>query len=113
MLEKPIPSFPRYRADVFGNIYSPFGRKLKQATSRGYPIVSIGGSKYVHRLILETFIGPRPKGKECRHLDSDKTNNNLRNLVWGTRLDNMRDRLEAGPYKSKTQPRGKRFANPV
>ena len=30
---------------------------------------------YVHKLVLLAFVGPRPKGMQCRHLDGDPGNN--------------------------------------
>ena len=50
----------------------------------------------IHRLILETYIGPCPVGMECRHLDGNPQNNNLDNLCWGTRLQNQQDRIKHG-----------------
>ena len=50
----------------------------------------------VHRLILETFVGPRPQGMECRHLDGNPLNNHLINLCWGTRDENFADRVRLG-----------------
>lgn len=44
---------------------------------------------YVHRLVLEAFTGPCPKGMECLHADDDPTNNHLTNLRWGTHSDNI------------------------
>lgn len=38
----------------------------------------------VHQLILETFVGPRPKGMEACHLDGNPANNALTNLRWDT-----------------------------
>lgn len=46
----------------------------------------------VHQLVLETFVGPRAVGMECRHLNGDKQNNQLTNLKWGTRSANQKDR---------------------
>jgi HNH endonuclease len=46
---------------------------------------------HVHRLILLAFRGPPKPGQECRHLDSDKHNNNISNLVWGTYEENRED----------------------
>ena len=47
----------------------------------------------VHRLVLFAFVGPCPKGMECRHFpDRDPTNNKLENLSWGTRKQNANDR---------------------
>jgi len=47
---------------------------------------------YIHRLVLETFIGPCPSGMECRHLDGNSKNNSLDNLRWGTKLENENDK---------------------
>jgi len=49
---------------------------------------------YVHRLILETFVGQASEGLECRHLDGNPHNNRLDNLAWGSRKQNMDDRAE-------------------
>jgi hypothetical protein len=65
----------------------------------GYPHVSLGGVKkrrYLHNLVLEAFVGPRPKGQVTRHLDGDKTNNTLSNLQYGTVSENMADRVMHG-----------------
>jgi HNH endonuclease len=48
---------------------------------------------YIHRLVLEAFIGPPSRESlECRHLDGRPSNNNVVNLAWGTRRENIRDR---------------------
>jgi len=43
----------------------------------------------VHTLVLEAFVGPRPEGYMCNHLDCDGTNNTLSNLSWVTAQENM------------------------
>jgi hypothetical protein len=55
-----------------------------------------GGTRDVHRIVLDAFVGPRPDGMECRHLDDDPTNNALSNLVWGTRSENQLDAVRNG-----------------
>lgn len=69
----------------------------------------------VHRLVLESFIGPCPKDYECRHLDGCKTNNNLLNLAWGSKKENSNDKKingteiygeRNGNYKSKRKRDG-------
>jgi hypothetical protein len=45
----------------------------------------------VHVLMLLTFVGPRPEGAVCRHLNGDPTDNRIVNLRWGTRLENAAD----------------------
>ncbi|MBK8720669.1 MAG: HNH endonuclease [Deltaproteobacteria bacterium] len=77
-------------------------------TGHGYYNVSLSRdgvqrSRMVHRLVLEAFVGPRPDGFECRHLDGDGFNNSLTNLAWGTKVENQRDRIRHG-----THSRGRR-----
>jgi len=50
----------------------------------------------VGRLVLETFAGLPEEGQECRHLDDDYRNCALKNLVWGTHLENARDAVRNG-----------------
>jgi hypothetical protein len=52
--------------------------------------------RYVHQLVLLTFVGEPPLGKECRHLDGNATNNHLTNLKYGTRKQNMADQRRHG-----------------
>lgn len=42
----------------------------------------------VHRLVMITFIGKIPKGKQINHIDGDKYNNNLHNLEYCTPREN-------------------------
>jgi hypothetical protein len=47
----------------------------------GYYYVNIGRKKYsVHRLIIETFIGPIPKGMVVDHINRITTDNRIENL---------------------------------
>lgn len=78
------------------------GRLLTlQITERGYLAVklSVGGRgvrRPVHRLVCEAWFGPRPEKAECRHLDDNKANASVENLCWGTRSENMADRIRNG-----------------
>jgi len=80
--------------------------------SRGYEIVSLCDAdnrhhtRAVHRLVLETFTGPKQTGQECRHLDGNIRNNALTNLRWGTAAENMADKIAHG-----TWVRGSRVGN--
>lgn len=52
---------------------------------------------FAHKLVLESFIGPRPPKMVCRHYpDQDKTNNYLNNISWDTEKQNALDRIEIG-----------------
>jgi len=107
-----IPNFPNYFITKEGKVWSSpkstSNKKGKFLTSwleggGKYPTVSLCKDgklykKFIHHLVLETFIGPRPNGMECRHLDGNPSNNKLENLCWGTHRENMKDRI-----KHKTQ----------
>ena len=81
-----------------GMVYT--GRDLKLFVSGAYLSVKLAKAgitktRYVHELVLLAFVGQRPEldGRgEIRHLDGDKTNNQLVNLVYGTVKENMADR---------------------
>lgn len=49
---------------------------------------------YLHRIILETFVGPCPKGMEGCHNDGDPFNNCISNLRWDTRRSNVDDTIK-------------------
>jgi hypothetical protein len=53
-------------------------------------------SVFVHRIVLQAFVGPCPRGMESRHLDGDKANPRLGNLAWGTPVENAADRARHG-----------------
>lgn len=104
---KPMPGFPDYRAGDDGSIwtiwyhgrrYPGVWRRKKLSINRwGYNFVKLSRDKkahpmYVHRLILEAFVGRRPPGMEARHLNGVPTDNRLANLCWGTHSENEADK---------------------
>ena len=95
---QPIPRFPDYKITRTGKIWSTGkGRFLSPSVGkRGYLQIQLRKNKirinkYIHTLLLETFVGQRPNGMECRHLDGNKQNNRLDNLCWGTSSENKFD----------------------
>lgn len=90
-------------------------RKLKPSPDpRGYLIVSLSNgidrprTFNLHTLILLTFVGPRPSGHQCRHLNGIGTDNRLSNLRWGTAAENAADRIRHGTTaKGERQGRAK------
>ena len=105
-----IKSCPGYEVSDFGRVrsfwtkgrYSVIGTKATvralKPTRDGHLQVSFKRKRYayVHRLVLEAFIGPCPPGMECCHADDNPSNNKLSNLSWGTRHMNMEDRERNG-----------------
>lgn len=74
---------------------------IKLSKGKVYPRVRLTTEKSsklwkAHHLILITFQGPCPEGKEARHLDDDPSNLRNSNLKWGTRKQNMRDASRNG-----------------
>lgn len=57
---------------------------------------SVRTRRYVHQLVLEAFVSPRPPGCVARHLDDNPSNNSLENLAWGTPSENSFDRVRNG-----------------
>jgi DNA adenine methylase len=53
-------------------------------------------TRQVHRLVLETFVGPAPDGHQCRHLNGVSTDNRLCNLAWGSSFENSVDCIAHG-----------------
>lgn len=112
---KEVPNHPGYYVNRSGQVASSLSRvpskvKPKYEASanlrimylhkncEGYLFVRLRPRRKVrvHCLILEAFVGPRPKGYECRHLNGNPGDNRLENLAWGTRSENQRDRREHG-----------------
>jgi hypothetical protein len=86
-----------YEVSSFGNIrratpgISTFvGRPLKPVGgSTGYAQVQLGDRRiYVHHLVAEAFIGPRPDGHVINHKDANKRNNAAANLEYVTPKEN-------------------------
>lgn len=74
-------------------------KPIKKDTGHMMITVMVSGKQkclYIHRLVLEAFVGPCPEGMECCHEDDNPSNNNLSNLRWGTRLDNSKDKKRNG-----------------
>ena len=52
--------------------------------------------KFVHVLVLEAFIGPRPPKYQACHNNGDTTDNRLQNLRWDTVSNNHMDKHRHG-----------------
>lgn len=53
--------------------------------------------RFVHRLMLEAFVGPCPPGMQACHFPSrDTFDNHISNLRWGTALENSSDKAIHG-----------------
>lgn len=120
MKMKPVPGFPMYEVTPDGRVWSHYNDKFLIPTRRG-PYLNVDLAKdglihqrRIHVLVLEAFVGPRPDGMQCRHLNGDPHDNNLDNLRWGTALENAADRERHGrwPHGEKS-PRSKLTSDDV
>ena len=100
---------------------APLGR------SRGHLVVNlcrngIQRTAYVHRLVLEAFVGPCPPGMEACHANDISGDNRLVNLRWDTSSANHFDAVNNGRHhwasktvcdkhgqEYHTQPSGRRY----
>lgn len=72
---------------------------------RGYETVCLGRGrrKLVHRLVAQAYI-PNPNNYPMvRHMDDNPRNNNVKNLAWGTQVDNMQDCVRHGRLVGDTR----------
>lgn len=61
----------------------------------------------VHRLVATAFI-PNPHGKpEINHIDGDPSNNQLENLEWVTKSENMRHAFRVGLMHHRGEHNGR------
>lgn len=68
-----------------------------------FQIDGVKKDKYVHRLVAEMFI-PNPDNlPQVMHIDGDKTNNNVTNLMWGSNAQNTQDGYDSGAYLFKAR----------
>lgn len=114
-----IPEFPGYEITPDAQVRSRRPRNgigaLTEEPRHIWPRVNRGGylqftlcrdgelvTRTAHRLVLETFVGPRPDGLECRHLNGNRMDNRWpENICWDEHQVNMDDRQTHG-----TVPRG-------
>lgn len=100
-----------YKAHPDGLILSTFRNCVipGQIDNEGYVLVTLllNGKKTkrrVHRLVAQVFI-PNPENKpQVNHLDFNKQNNAVSNLVWSTSKEDAEHKVAAG-----RQAKGKSF----
>lgn len=100
-MRKVIAIATRYKIYRDGRVWSDKTKRfLKPRKSiHGFLRLVVNGRlEYLHILLAKVF-KPNPYGyKLVRHLDDDKLNNDLDNLVWGTHGDNTQDAIRNGKH---------------
>lgn len=117
---RPFARHPGLLVGRDGSIKGPTGRTLKTSTTStaGHHQVNAripGAGRavlpvkyYVHHMVAETWIGPRPDGQIVCHNDFDKDNNAAENLRYDTSANDRARRVAAGRIH---RPRGSQNHN--
>lgn len=95
-----------YQVSSLGRVKAIIKKRImaQHDNGKGYLTVnlSIRGKakkKYIHRLVTEAFI-PNPNDKpEVNHLNLKKNDNNIQNLEWNTKKENMNHARYNGVFK--------------
>jgi len=114
---KPVPDFEgRYEVSSLGR-FKALARQLVYKDGRtgmlkermikgslmsvGYLIMSFDTSRkqLAHRVVAETFLGPKEYRTTVNHLDGNKTNNAVTNLEWATYKENNNHARKTGLNK--------------
>lgn len=90
----------RYWINRKGQVWTELHQRLMttQVNKFGYSYVVMCVNRkvrcpYIHRLMAQAFLPPKPYWASCiRHLDGKRSNNVVSNLKWGTPKQNAKDR---------------------
>jgi hypothetical protein len=106
-----VKSLQRMRKTKSNGVAVHKERILKQSTNcNGYKFLTLSRNGVrnfylIHKLVLISFVSPAEAGMQCRHLDGNPKNNNLKNLKWGTSQENLLDKIKHGNI-----PKGEKHA---
>ena len=110
----PVAGFPGYEVSDQGNVRSmprkgADGRRLGGRTLRPRPTptgyLRVGlcldrevVDRYIHQLVAEAFLGPRPEGMDVAHWDGKPGHNAASNLRYASRSENQLDMRRHGTH---------------
>ena len=99
---------PEYQVSNTGRIKKNGKLKYPSANNGYLRIGILINGKYktfgVHRLVAEAFI-PNPENKpEVNHIDCNKYNNNVSNLEWTTKRENIEHAIKNNLFSKANKP---------
>jgi hypothetical protein len=107
-----IPQHPAYEISDLGRLRKTYKNtkvKIIKAHHNGngktdYQFYVLGNVKYyAHFLVTYFFIGQRPAGYDCDHIDGNRSNNALSNLRYLTRAENRSHKGEQNKNSKLTE----------
>jgi HNH endonuclease/NUMOD4 motif len=123
---RPVPGYPGYEAsdiagpDLHGRFRSvdreQHGRTYRgtvlstRVSNKGYVLVDLHDTqghkktRSAHTVLLETWVGPRPRGHEACHANDVSTDNRLENLRWDDPPANVEDTFRNGRPRAAPKP---------
>jgi hypothetical protein len=86
--------------------------------SRGYYVMNLtrpGVRKqvFLHKIILESFIGARPENMQACHNDGNRLNCRLENLRWDTASSNHKDKRLHGTWQVGEKANNVKFTSGI
>lgn len=98
---KSLTGYPNYLITKCGKIYNSYRKRFLNPMEHenGYMFVGLSDGKKrttfsVHRLVAILFLENPHNYPDVNHIDFDKTNNNIDNLEWITRSENMKHNFQ-------------------
>ena len=92
------PAYKNYEITEDGRVFRHYKTRKPREMTRftqyngyQYTFINHNGERttcYVHRLVLEASVGLCPEGMEAAHLDGNRQNNHISNLIWATKREN-------------------------
>ena len=106
-----ITEYPKYAISNLGNVKNLESNKIKRIydNGKGYKTVSLLGKIfYIHRLVCKYFLDNFENKLEVNHKDGNPSNNNLNNLEWCTRSENLKHKFRVLGRNNNCGMKGKR-----
>ena len=101
------PELENFYVSNYGRIYKSDGTITKGYKKNGYLVLGVYENnsthhvkRYIHRLVAASFFG-RNDDLEVNHKDGDKLNNNVDNLEYVTRSQNIQHAVRTGLRKTR------------
>ena len=106
-----VSNMGNVRNAITGKVYSLKGEVAsRKSKGNGYIVISVGYKQtksgkrvaktfYVHHLVAEAFLGPRPPNMQINHLNGNKHDNRVENMEYCTPSQNTQHAYDIGLYK--------------